>query len=663
MTAPAERSQEVDAADPRTRFFDLSMDILAVAGFDGYLKRVNPAFARVSGWSEEELVSRPFSELIHPDDRDTAARELAQFAQGHEAPGLELRLLTRTGGYRWIRWSVRPAVAEALIYAVGTDITDRREAEALVAIHASILARIIDGQDLTRVLDALVREIEEQVPGMIGSVLLMSSDGAHLNHGTAPHLPESYTRAIDGVAIGPSVGSCGTAAYEGDLVVVADIETDERWARFRDLAREHGLRACWSSPIFSGAGEVLGTFAMYYRSPREPDAASLRLIEVGSKLASVAMEHARSEQLRRRDAERFRTIAAEVPAGIFEADAAGGHVYVNERLCVIAGRPASQLLGDGWVEAVHPEDRDRVVARWAAFVADREEWGTEFRVVTPSGVVRHVAVSARALYDDDGTARGFLGSYADVSGAKEAARRQVELDREREIARTLQRSLLPASLPEIPGVQIAARYAAGSAGMEVGGDWYDAFPLPDGRIAVVIGDVMGKGLIPATVMGQLRVAVRVVAGLEPSPGEVVARLRVLAEDLAPDQIVTLVFGILDPRAQTFTFSNAGHPAPLLQGPDGRAAYLEEGRCRLLGVGPATSAEHVTVMRPGALLLLYTDGLIERRGGPTLDEEMERLQRLVEASVSAPAAVCDSLLEAMGARGADDVAILALRLGA
>ena len=144
---------------------------------------------------------------------------------------------------------------------------------------------------LEDILNRLVLLIEGQSPDMLCSVLLLSDDGEHVRHGAAPHLPPEYVRAIDGAPIGPKDGSCGTAMYRGEPVIVRDVWVDPLWEDYRGLAHVSGLRACWSTPILSGRGKVLGSFAMYYREPRLPTDAETSLTEVATRIAGLAIEH------------------------------------------------------------------------------------------------------------------------------------------------------------------------------------------------------------------------------------------------------------------------------------------------------------------------------------------------------------------------------------
>lgn len=144
---------------------------------------------------------------------------------------------------------------------------------------------------LREILSKLVLMIEAQTPDMLCSILLLSEDGNHVRHAVAPSLPESYVKAIDGSPIGPKHGSCGTAMFRGKPVNVSDILTDPLWDDYRQYASPIGLRACWSTPILSSKGKVLGSFAMYYREPRSPDGEEQYLTHVATKLAAEAIEH------------------------------------------------------------------------------------------------------------------------------------------------------------------------------------------------------------------------------------------------------------------------------------------------------------------------------------------------------------------------------------
>ena len=177
----------------------------------------------------------------------------------------------------------------------------QRQDGILLASQRRLIELIAARAPLGETLDQLARAVETQVGGdMLCSVLILDPDGARLRHGAGPSLPRDYVAAIDGTPIGPDVGSCGTAAFLNERVVVSDIMTDPLWANYRGLAQSAGLRACWSTPIRGGSGQVLGTFAMYYRTPRSPDERDLQLIDSMAHLSAIAIEQRRSEDERLR---------------------------------------------------------------------------------------------------------------------------------------------------------------------------------------------------------------------------------------------------------------------------------------------------------------------------------------------------------------------------
>jgi signal transduction histidine kinase len=176
-------------------------------------------------------------------------------------------------------------------------MTDQVRAERLKEAETRVLEMVASDAPLADVLSTLVLAIEEQVPETIGSILLL--EGRSMRHGAAPNLPAAYNAGVDGQPIGPAAGSCGTAAFLGRPVLVSDIESDPLWADYRELARAHGLRSCWSTPIFSGDGRVLGTFALYYQKPRSPEPAHVELIARATHLAGIAIQRkALDDQLR-----------------------------------------------------------------------------------------------------------------------------------------------------------------------------------------------------------------------------------------------------------------------------------------------------------------------------------------------------------------------------
>ena len=233
-------------------------------------------------------------------------------------------------------------------------------------------------------------------------------------------------------------------------------------------------------------------------------------------------------------------------------------------------------------------------------------------------------------------------------------------ERDRAVARTLQRSLLPERLPEVPGMELAGRYLPASGG-EVGGDWYDVFLLPDGSVGLAIGDVVGRGVPAAAAMGQIRSAVRAYA-LGSTPGPVLEAANRYLRSLEPNEMATALFGIVDPVASTFRFANAGHLPPMIRSPQGHIDAPESGAGAPLGVAAISMYdEREVAVPPGSSLILYTDGLVERRG-ESIDAGLHRLRDAVREP-GAPGSVCDRIVSELlsDAEHADDVAVLVVRM--
>ncbi len=208
-------------------------------------------------------------------------------------------VLDAKGNEKWVLATKVPLRNERdeIIGLVGIarDITERKKADILRDGQAQILEMIALNAPLGEVLDRLMRFIEAQLAGIFGSVLLLDEDGQHLRHGAAPSLADAYAKAVDGASIGPKAGSCGTAVYRRAPVIVTDIMSDPLWEDFRDLAAVHGYRSCWSTPILSHQGDVLGVFAMYSFSVREPTSAETRLVDLTTRIAGIAIERKRAE--------------------------------------------------------------------------------------------------------------------------------------------------------------------------------------------------------------------------------------------------------------------------------------------------------------------------------------------------------------------------------
>jgi len=358
-----------------------------------------------------------------------------------------------------------------------------------------------------------------------------------------------------------------------------------------------------------------------------------------------------AEAALRESEERFRIAFEQAPIGIALLDLKGRFVQVNDAYCKTVRRPREDLLGLDPLAITHADDiaftRDAIELLTGGGVP---EYRFEKRYVDPAGETIWVEISGSVFHNAGGQPQYVIGMVQDLG--------------ERRVAHTLQRSMLTTQLPEIDGVEIAVRYLPGSPKTEVGGDWYDVIPLPDGRVGLVMGDVVGRGIDAAATMSQLRTALRAYAVEGLQPAEVVAKLHRLVDHLRIGLSTTLVYLDLDTFTRELRYVSAGH-LPVLHVPAaGPSCFLPGARSTPLGAAPAHRQipQERLVLDPGDTVLLYTDGLVERRDD-SLDIRLEALRAAVAAAPTDLQTSLEHLTTTLveDELRVDDIAMLALRV--
>lgn len=326
-------------------------DALFVKDIEGRYLFCNPVAAQIVGQpshdilgsDDERLFGADAAKVIRAQDRRVMAEEITE---------TEDHLVRTSGDNRLFEVTKSPFrdLDGAVIGVVGVarDITNKRAAEAALYSQQAILERVAQGAPLHEILNDLVAMIERFIPGVVGSFLLLDRDGRRLHVAAGKSLPEAYNSAIEGIEIGPQVGSCGTAVYRGEPVLVDDIATDPLWAGFKDLALSHGLRACWSTPILSrnsGEKRVLGTFAVYARQAGPPDKRLNTWIARMEHLACIAIENHESNQNLKASEGRFRAFVENTTDAFFLHEVSGVVRDVNDQACRQLGYSREELTG------------------------------------------------------------------------------------------------------------------------------------------------------------------------------------------------------------------------------------------------------------------------------------------------------------------------------
>ena len=310
------------------------------------------------------------------------------------------------------------------------DKGQKEKEEPFYAGQTRVLEMVAANAPLPEILTNLVLLMEAQAEGMLCSILVLTADGMRVRHGAAPSLPEAYVKAVNGAPIGPRNGSCGTAMYLKRPVVVTDVMTDPLWADYRDLAEICGLRACWSTPIFSPQGDVIGSFAMYRQEQRGPNAEEAHLTQIATHIAGIAIERQRvQETLRERDA-RINLAAESADLAFWVIYPEQNTAWMSDKGRKIYGFDSKlPLTRDLICSRVHPDERAAVHAAFDRACASHGLFESEHRLVLPYGKTRWVIVRGRCLEDEHGSLLELIGVTIDVSAQKQSDL-QLQIQRE-----------------------------------------------------------------------------------------------------------------------------------------------------------------------------------------------------------------------------------------
>jgi PAS domain S-box-containing protein len=386
----------------------------------GEIEIVNRQALEYFGATLEELKSRSAADTVHPNDLPNAiAAWRGAVETGHPYES-EARLRRADGVYRWFHMHslpLRDMEGRVVVwYLLHTDVDDRKQAEALLAGEKRLLEMVASGHSTSGILEALCQLVESTASGCHCSVVLADPSGTRLEHGVAPSLPGTFIDSINGRPLNSDSGPCGMAAYLNEQVIAGDITSETRWAEWCPTALAYGLQACWSTPIASTAGKVLGSFAIYYDRPRTPTTPEQTLIEQFSHIASIAVERAQNDAALKRS-EAFLAEAQRLSStGSFLVDVEKDEITLSEELYRIFELDETGPLTRKLIHSrFHPEE-----IPFALGVLKRARAGEivdvdkELRLQMPNGSIKYVHTAAHTTRDQNGRLQR-IGAVQDVT--------------------------------------------------------------------------------------------------------------------------------------------------------------------------------------------------------------------------------------------------------
>ncbi|HEY9653776.1 MAG TPA: PAS domain S-box protein [Coleofasciculaceae cyanobacterium] len=428
---------------------ETSQDIIWSVDEQGNFTFINSAVKRIFGYEPEEMLGRPFSDFAPPEQVTVDQSGLKYVLSGESVFGYETKYLAKDGRPIYLLRNTIPKrdAGGRVIGATGTatDITARKQAARLLAGQNHILAAIASDVPLEDILKAIAELVESQSEQMRCSFFLLDADN-RLRLGAAPSLPEGYNQAVDGVVIGPNVGSCGAAVYRKATVIVEDIASDPLWTDYKDLALSYGLRACWSTPILATDGTVLGTFAGYYAQPRKAADIDRDLIAQTLYLAKIAIERQRSQACLRQSKERLQLALEGSDLGLWDWNMATGEIYFDPQWKRMLGYEVEEIENNyqSWVALLHPDDVPKTTDALNAYLEGRiPVYELEIRMLCKSGEWKWILGRGKIFeWDEIGKPLRMAGTHRDITERKKAEQELKQSEaREREKAEKLKFTL------------------------------------------------------------------------------------------------------------------------------------------------------------------------------------------------------------------------------
>lgn len=438
-TQPQQKERIVSAgkalferAPREQKYLDIAQAIMITLGKDQTVLEINNKGCEVLSYPKEEIIGKNWFQNFIPEDiRENVQNIFQQLMEGelYFVEYFENPVLTKTGEERIISWHNSPLVEKGEIVGIissGSDITEGKRAEARILGQNRTLEKLAKGGSLQEVLGTLTTEVEKQLAGLKCSILLLDKEDKRLYNGSSPSLPKSYTNAIEGMPIGPNVGSCGTAVYQKAMVIVEDIATDPLWENYKHLALRDGLKACWSTPIFDSHGDVLGTFGLYYDQLRRPSTEEMEIMQSSAYLASLAIENRQSEEKLKEGERKLSTLLSNLPGMVYRCrnDKNWTMEYLSKGCLALTGYQPQHLIQNHSVSygqnIIHPEDKENVWEEIQNSLRKSEPFHITYRIRTFAGEEKWVSEKGSGTNLSDGGPVVLEGFITDITANKRA---------------------------------------------------------------------------------------------------------------------------------------------------------------------------------------------------------------------------------------------------
>ncbi len=419
--------ENLQNSQQRLSFFFQQMPLAAIE-WDRDRKVIawNPGAEAIFGYSAKEIVGQTADRIIPDRARDQVQKVFVNLLANRGGCSSINDNITKAGRNIVCEWFNTPLIDESGtvigIASIGTDITERQQRELLESTQNTVLRMLARGHTLTDVLTEFVTQIDRLMPDIATATMLLSEDGSYLHSCISAKLPQEYLQAIDPFEIGPYAGCCGTAAYFGQRVIAEDIETNLLWQPFKESILPHGYRACWSEPIISDTGEILGTFAFYFTEARSPDPQEINIVESIGRLAALIIDRKQSEVALQTSEERYELATRAAGVGVWECNLQNGDLYIDPTIKAILGYGDAEFTNDPevWIEHIHPGDRDSSKAAMTAYFAgENPEYIDEYRMLHKDGSIRWILCQGRVVPDAQGNAFQMVGTHTDISDRKQ----------------------------------------------------------------------------------------------------------------------------------------------------------------------------------------------------------------------------------------------------